>query len=440
MRRFFMILCFCSALGNVFSAGTWNYRQCAEYALEHNLDLKDKQYELERQEYMYKNAMNNLLPYVDGGMSYGVNMGKTVDPNTNDVIETEFFSNSYRLSGNLTLFNGFRRVNQIKFEKYNLAVSQKIYEQKENQLVFEVMNAYTRYLLNAGLRDIQSQQLEMSRKEIQRIEKLIELGRSPVSDRYEAEARLAADEYLFTRYKNSTEESLLQLKTLMNYPADSALVPEALLYQQADFDTLAPGPLYQEAKGLLPGVQAMNNQLEAAKKQVQMMKGGLYPSLSFYSGYSTGIYETYKDEQGNTLSFQEQFERNRRIDYGISMYIPIFNSLQRRNQLQRAKVNEKKMENLLEKELKELEYNVNEAMLNWQAAVSEYKMAGKKEESQVMAFKTANKKWEKGLNSIMDFYESKNKLAEASGESLRTRLELFLREKTIQFYLTGTFL
>mgnify|MGYP006288917743 CR=1 FL=1 len=230
MRRIFVIIFFFLFWNAGHATNSWNYRQCARYALEHSLALKDMKYQLEKQEYRYKSALNDLLPSVDGGTTYGINNGKTVDPNTNDVIENEFFSNSYRLSGSIGLFNGFRKYNRIRFEKYNLKATDKQYEQQKNNLVFRVLDAFTQYLLNVGLVDIQQQQLEMSEKELERVNELIDLGRAPASEKYEVEARLASDEFVLTRYQKLTDQSLLQLKILMNYPADSTLHLQSLLY------------------------------------------------------------------------------------------------------------------------------------------------------------------------------------------------------------------
>ena len=183
---------------------------------------------------------------------------------------------------------------------------------------------------------------------------------------------------------------------------------------------------------------AVTHQLEAAKKQLNMVKGEMYPSLALYSGWRTGYYETYTDEEGNTIAFGDQFEQNRQLNYGISLSIPISGLFQSHNRMRQARVHEKQMENRLKTQLNELEYEISEELLNWRAAISEQKMALKKVKSQEAAFLTAQNKWEEGLISIMDFYESRNRLAQARGEALRTKLQLFIKERTIQFYLTGT--
>ena len=89
--------------------------------------------------------------------------------------------------------------------------------------------------------------------------------------------------------------------------------------------------------------------------------------------------------------------------------------------------------------LRDTEYLVNEAILDYQGAISEYQSAQKREQSMELAFEVVQKKREKGMISIMEFYQAKNNLATARGQSLRTKLQLFLSERNIHFYLTGSF-
>ena len=81
--------------------------------------------------------------------------------------------------------------------------------------------------------------------------------------------------------------------------------------------------------------------------------------------------------------------------------------------------------------LRDTEYLVNEAILDYQGAISEYQSAQKREQSMELAFEVVQKKREKGMISIMEFYQAKNNLATARGQSLRTKLQLFLSERKI---------
>ncbi len=419
---------------------TRSYQDCIHYALEHNHDLKKMEYEMQHQEISYQDAKYNFLPFVHGMVYYGENLGKTIDPNTNDVIETQFFSNNYHLNASLQLFNGFRRRNEIKFEQYNLQSKQEGYKQAENLLMYRIIDTYSQYLINAGMRDIQEQQVKLSKIEQKKMETFIRLGKVPETDKYEIEARLADAQYQLTYYTNRTKSTMLHLKKLMCFPADSILHLQQQYPLSSPFDTLIYDTLFQKARQTIPAIKETDYQLKAGKHNLKYARGGFSPSLSLYSGWNTGYHETYKDEQGRIIPFNKQFPQNRRVDYGLALTIPIFQAFHKRTQVEQAKVEILVLQNNQQQVLKNLEYEVNETLLDWEAFAAEYEMAKKKEGKQEMAYKAAKMKWEKGLISIIDYYESKKQLAQAKEATLNTRLRLFLTEKTIQFYITGTFL
>ena len=420
-------------------AQTWDFRQCAKYALEHSLKIKEYKYIIEKQEIVYRSAFADMLPQIGGGTNYSTNHGKTIDPNTNLIIEQEFSSNSYNLNGSIQLFNGFRTHHLIKFEKYNLLVAEKEYEKQQNDLVYRIMEVYTKQMLHEGLTDIQQQQCDKSEKEVERIKEMINAGRLPGSAHYEAMAQMEADRFTLIKYKNMASQSLLELKTLMHYPADSVLVLQEIVSVAPNLPITSVDSVYNLAKRILPEIQKLEKQLQSASKQVQLTRAQMYPSVSFSSGNTTGYYETFTDASGQTISFRDQLDRNRRFNYGISLHVPIFYGMERVNRVKLAKVGAQQMENELENRLSELQYEISGALLSLRASSAEYQSALAKGHSREVAFQKSGMQWDKGLISIMDYYESRNNLAVAQGEILRTRLQLFLNQHTIRFYLTASF-
>lgn len=425
-------------LAESFGQDGWTYKQCIEYAIANNPGLKNAQINIESQKLNRNAALNSLIPSVNGSLSYGINSGRAVDPNTNIIIESDFFSNTYSLNGSLLLFNGFRQMNRIKFEKHNLQASRESYQQQSNNIAFEVMDAYVNYLVYEGLLEIQKAQVELSQRELARISKRNELGLAAGSERYEAEARLAQEEFNLVQTRNLGKRAELDLKRLMNLSPDSALFIADISISDVQPIDVKRDSLLSMAKWHSPRIKGLTQQLYASQHQVRSVRGAMSPSLSLYGNVNTGYYETITNEAGEVLPFREQFDFNRRLGYGISLYVPITEAYQRRVDVQRTMLDREMAENNLKTGARELEYEVSQAILDWNGAVSEYQAALKNEKSLELAFDIADKRREKGIISIMEFYEAKNNYANAKMESLRTRLQLFLRERTLNFYMTGS--
>ncbi|MEC7263621.1 MAG: TolC family protein, partial [Bacteroidota bacterium] len=78
-----------------FSQESWTLDECVAYAIEHNLQVKNTNYNNDSSKETYRQSIRNLLPTVNGSTGYTINIGRTADPNTNDYVNTEFFSNNY---------------------------------------------------------------------------------------------------------------------------------------------------------------------------------------------------------------------------------------------------------------------------------------------------------------------------------------------------------
>ncbi len=423
-----------------FGQETWSYQECISYAWENNLNLRNENFDTRRQQLNYASAKHNFLPSVSGEVGYDQQFGRSTDPTTNDIIDKSFSSNSYRINASLLLFNGFRQQNQLKYEKYRFLSAKSSYEKQKNDVAFKVIDSYINHLINTGVVAIRTEQLDISQKEVHRIQKSIELGLASKSDLYDAEARMAEDEYKLIRSQNQANRSENDLKSLMNLAIDTTLVLNDItideLLTEVSYDSLV-----RSAQTNLPEIKSTYALLTSAQKQVSAARAALSPSLYTYFNWNTGYYETNVNSQtGEIYPFNEQFRNNRNINVGLSLQVPIFDKFSRRNRLQEAKISRDQAENELELTLSTMDYEVNQALLDWKGAVAEYKSGVKGTESIEQAFIVAEKKREKGLIGIMEYYEAKNRLAEAKAEQLRTELQLFLMEKTIRYYLTGSYL
>lgn len=421
---------------NSHSQRIWKYEECVEYAIKNNVGYVVDKLDYRKQQLEYRNAMFGYLPGGSASVGYSVNSGRSVNPETNEITEKSYFSNSYGVGFSYTLFDGFRRYNRLKYEKYMLNSAAGNLEKSKNDLVYQVADLYGRAVLNQGLAKIYIDQYKLSEKEYEKKQEMFKLGRLAKADLYEAKARLAADNYLKIYNGNNAEISLLQLKEIMNFPADSILSIDTLEFRKAAYE--GEEAVYELAKNNLPELKSMEEQLKASYKQVRIAYSYMMPQLSASLNISTGYYETKVDSEGNTVSFNDQIDLNRNVRYGVSLSIPIFGIINSANSVMKSKIEVKKKELILKRRLKKLEYEVKEALMSLKASGEEYQSAVEKMKSYTMAFEVATKKMEKGMISIMDYYEAKNNLSRSKTDVLRTRIQLFLKEITIKYYVTGS--
>ena len=80
---------------------TWTLRQCIDYAIEHNIDIRQTANEAEQNKISVNTAKWARLPNLNGGISQGWSWGRTASPKDNSYSDTNSSSTGVNLSTNV---------------------------------------------------------------------------------------------------------------------------------------------------------------------------------------------------------------------------------------------------------------------------------------------------------------------------------------------------
>ena len=120
----------------------WTLNECINYALKNNLQLQNTGLNEQIEGLNYHQSKWNLLPGIGAGTDAGMNYGRSVDPNTNGIVNTSFFNNSYYLGASVDLFRGFMLQNQIRYQKFRKEAAKNNRISAGDDLAFAVMDAF----------------------------------------------------------------------------------------------------------------------------------------------------------------------------------------------------------------------------------------------------------------------------------------------------------
>ena len=416
------------------SQEVWTLEECVDYAIEHNLQVKNTAYNNESSRESYRQSVRDLLPSVNGSTDYSIRYGRSADPQTNDFVNTQFFSNNYSLNANLDLFRGFQKLNTIRASKFIYKATQEDILQEKFLLAFRVMSAYYDIKFFEGLVANSLEQLEISQGNYDLVQKQVELGLMAGADLYEAESNLLGDKLLLTQNRNQLTNAKLVLIQEMNLTEVSDIklkesLEETLLNEDVTLDSL-----YQSARGFVPLVKSQEYRVTAAKKQLQATRGGLFPSLSLFAGYGTSYFETNVDENGNVIPFRTQFSDNTSKFVGAQLNIPISNGWSNHSRVKQQKIAYMQAKNNLEIQEQELFQLLQQLVQDNRALIAEYEQSAKQVESQQIAFTIAQKRYEKGLINALELFQAKNLYGVAQNQNLQVGLRLKVNQSTIDFY------
>lgn len=422
---------------SVFAQESWTLDECVSYALAHNLQLNDFKYTNQSNKETYRQSVRNLLPSVNASSSYLVNYGRAEDPNTGTFVNQDFYSNNYSLESSIDLFQGFQKINAIKASKLLFKATKEDVLQQKYLLAFRVMQAFYDIQFFEGLVEISKEQLTVSQTNYSLVEKQVELGLKAGADLYEAESLLLTDKLNVTQSANQLATAKLTLIQEMNLENTSEIEITKELPQVAAgaaVSEITSDSVYTEAREFLPLIKAQELRAKAAKKQVAVSRGRLYPSLSFFAGIGTGYFETTRDTLGYTLPFRQQFRDNTSQYWGINLSVPISNGWSARSQVKQSKIEKLRAENNLKTQEQELFQTIQQLVQDYNSLVVELVQSNQKMEAQNLAFTIAQKRYEKGLINALELFTAKNLHASAQNENLQVKLRSEINKSTLDFY------
>jgi len=420
----------------------WTLDRCIGYAWENNLSVHHQELGVRIQKTDYLQANNNLLPSLAAQSSVDQYYGRSIDPSSNTYIDVQFMNNTYAIYTSVDLFSGFMKLNSIAMERYNYRAEQNKLQQVKNEVAFSVINGYFDVLLKEGLSSIARENFQLSREQLNYTSKLVEVGRKAGTDLLEIEANLATDSFLLVQAHHLLEQASLELKYEMNFPLEVNLEIDTVIFSlfTGEMDTLTMNELFNLASETLPDMKIAENQLIAAKKEVNINQGAFSPKVGFYAGWNSVYATTLKDDSNEIIPFPDQIANNGSEYLGVGIEIPIFSKLSKYTALSKSRLKYQQAKVQYDDEANKLRMGVEKSLTDWRSARAEYESAQKQLIQSDKAYQAAVKKLDKGLISIIEFYIQKNKVFRAKTEVLRTGLQVLLKERYIRFLITGSFL
>ena len=441
IKKLILPILFIFTFSGIFSQEKWTLEDCIDYAVSNNLQLQRQRLENETAEANLLKSKMDVLPNLNFGANARVGFGRSIDPVTNLITFKQNLSNSYNLSSSINLFNGFTQLNTISANKFMLKAGLENEKVARNTLIINVLGAYYQVLYAKGLEDAAKMQVDLSEEQLERMRVTVDVGKEAVSRLYEMESRASEDRLAYTVAVNSTKQAITSLRQLLQLEPGTPfdlLMPELdnVIIENTSFRA---DSVYSIAAEILPRLKAINYELQASRKQLAAARGSVYPQISLNGSLFTGYYKVIGEGVPDQDSFSTQLKNNNSQSISASINIPIFNNYTIGRNIKMAKIRQNDNELRLELEKNALYTEIENACLNYNQGRDEYIAAVSNLEYNLKSYDAVEKKFEAGLVDVTDFSAAKTTLFRADTEALRTKLQLLIRELTIEFYSTGEY-
>ena len=409
----------------------WSLTQCIDYALDHNLTVRQREINAAQREVELNTAEARRLPSLSGNGSQNFSFGRGLTAD-NTYVNTNTTSTGFSLGSDVPIFSGFQIKNSIAMGKLNLAAATVDLEKARDDIRVAVAQAYIQILYDKEILSVARRQVEIDSLQVARLEEMARLGRASGAEVAAQQATLAQSRSTAVQAEGTLSMALLDLTQLLELPS-----PEGFDVVVPSEETLEPGLLlspeaiYAEAVEIKPAIEAEKIRLDYAKTNIDLAKGAFLPSLSL----SGGIGSNYYTSSGiGSAKFFDQMKNNFSQYLGLSLSVPIFTRFSNRNNLRSAELSYRTQELQLEGVKKSLYKEIQQAYYNAVNAQEKYRSSESAAASAGEAFDLMQAKYELGQANITEFNESKARYLEAESNLARARYEQLYASRLLDFY------
>lgn len=446
----------------------WTLDECVQYAMEHNIQVQQALLNESLAEVGLKQSKGRMLPSINGSASHTYNFGRNIDPITNSITTQTIQRNNFGVSSNVTLFNGFQRLNTLKQNEINVSAVQVQNEQLKNDISLNIANGFLNILFNREFLNIAEFNLEATQKQVEQSRVLFEAGQIPEGNLFEVLAQQANDEAALINAESNLNLAKLNLIQLMQL--------DGVDYKSFDISVPSLGevssfPLPSSIQAVkdnaiknFPTMKVSEKNVQFNQMGVKIAKGARQPSLnlnySLGTGYSdqnligTGELVSIQQAIGtvgttgdvvisnpqqfysdfDTKPFGDQFSDNLNHGLSFSLSIPIFNGWSTDGNIQRAQINLKNSELDMENTKNNLIQNVERAWADAEVAKKNYEGSDKTVEASQKAYDYAEVQFNAGVINQLDYNQARIRLDNAKIDLIRNKYDYIFKVKILDFY------
>lgn len=421
----------------------WSLDECIEHAIQYNLQVKRQELVLQSAGQDHRQSQLDLLPNLNGSIEHQLGTGRVLDRGTYQWVNANVSQGDLGLQSDLTLFNGLQGLNSMKMNKANYQMSMQDLEAMVDNITIEVMTGYLDLLRNRELVDVAQKKVEVTLNQVERMEKLVEVGNEPYGKLLEVKAQLSAAKLAYTQAVNAMDIAKLTLMHVLNLTDEEAFeIEKPVLPDPSTLVIPELDSVFQYALENLPQVKSSEFGVEASERKLAMTRGQRSPRLYarglLYSNYSDGLVNPLDPDPMNpTMDYplNEQITNNQYKQVSMGIAVPFFNRWQVQTNINKAKLDLQDAEYQYDNTVLILQQTIQKYHTEAVAASQNYKSALESVANSDEAFRFAEERYRVGTGTSLELQEARNQLYESTSDMVSSKYVLIFYTNILEFYM-----
>jgi outer membrane protein len=440
--------------------------EAVESALQHNLNVKSYEVNLQNAELTYQQAKYNQLPSINGNMNQAASFGRSINPYTNGYDSRNINYYNIGLNASVLLFNGGQLKNSISQSDFNLKATREDLVSIRENISLQVALSYLSILNAEDQLSIAKTQMDITHLQIERTDKLVRAGSLANSSLLDLKAQLANEESNLVTFQSNLDINKLTLSQLLN---DSSIqlfeleriqvpVPSSKAYD------LSISDIYTKALSAQPLIRAADFRVQGAAKSIEVAKAFRLPSVSLNGSWSANQSNALKSievlgpqtvnlgnvaiggqsypitttqmkfGEGTTVGYFDQLNNTQNKVVSLNLNIPIFAKNLNKTRVSQANLQRINAEIEAERARLTLRQNIEQAYVNMLNAAKRYEAGNVQVFALEESFRASESRFNAGTIDFVSYNLQKTNLDKAKLSLVQAKYDYVFRTKILDFY------
>ena len=427
-KMIFMMAAFCCL--SIHAQKKWTLDECINYAMENNLTLKLSKLKQRSAQEDVMQSKAALFPT----LSANTNQGVGYSPFDNTAADKAYYNGSYGVNAQWTVWNGGQNTNTVKQNKLTEEQAGLSTDVTANSLQEQITKLYVQILYMSEAIEVNRQSLETSKKNEERGQQMVEVGKMSKADLAQLTAQRASSEYSIVESETQLAKYKLQLKQALDLDAGTAFdvaIP-ATSDQQALAEIPSLSSVFEAAMAQRPEIKNALLGIESSNLQMKIAKAGALPTVTVNGGVGTST------NSMSSLAWGTQMKNNLDLTASVAVNVPIFDARRTKTNVNKARIAQEQAHVSYDNEQHDLYCTVEELWLDAINNQQKFRSALATVESEQESYNLLSEQFNLGLKNIVELLTGKDKLLTAQQNKLQSKYTTILSQQLLKFYQNGT--
>lgn len=416
---------------------TIQFDEAVRIALDQNTTLRRAINQSQRQDINVLDARMDFVPNLQLSSGTQRSFGRSFSQEEGGIVNetTDFFNTS--VSTSVNVFNGFQDVASLEEANLQSQATDLDLQRTRQDVVFTVMEQFIGLVEAQEIVRVREEELDVQEQQLERVREFVEVGSQPRSDLFQQQALTAEAEQQLLSAEREVELGTtrliqtLQLDPLADYNFEAPALDDAsLAVPEYDLNRLLQNAFEQRAD-----LQAAEFDMRAADQGVRIAQSGYYPSISIGGQYGSSWSSQAFFPNNPDPSFFDVLDNRRGGSFSISLSFPIFDRLQTRNNVQRARAERLDAEYQRDDQRQQVAVQVRQAYLDVQNAAKQLDVAEARLQAAERARDAAQERYNLGSATFVELAQANADFVSAASGQVQARYNLVFQKKLVDYYL-----